>query len=167
MEEWKDIPEYEGIYQVSNKGNVRSLSRELFNGVGVFKTKQREIKQQKTTKGYLSVGLSKFGKTKRFAVHQLVAMAFLGHEPCGYKIVVDHVNNNKTDNRVENIQLVSTRYNTSKSSIGTSKYTGVHFVSDRQKWRAQITINGKKKHLGYFMSEFDAYRVYENELRKL
>jgi ribosomal protein L15E len=72
-------------------------------------------------------------------------MAFLNHTPCGYKIVVDHIDNNiKTDNRLENLQLITQRENVSKDIKNTSsKYIGVCWHKKAKKWRSSIQINGK------------------------
>ena len=77
QEIWKDIPNYEGYYQVSNLGNVKSLAR--FNNLGK-RVKERVLKNLvTTTKGYLVVRLSKIGLVKTKQIHQLVAEAFLNH----------------------------------------------------------------------------------------
>jgi hypothetical protein len=85
----------------------------------------------------------------------LVAMAFLNHKPDGtHKIVVDHINNNKLDNRVVNLQLISQRENLSKDrKDGTSKYVGVCWKKSRNKWQVDIKIDGKRKYLGLFTDE--------------
>jgi len=115
MEIFKDIPGYEGIYQVSDLGRVKSLK---FN-------KEKILKPGVNNHGYYTVVLCK-GKRKTINVHQLVAMAFLNHEPCGYNgLIVDHKDNNPLNNRLSNLQLISQRENTSKDKKGSSKYTGV------------------------------------------
>jgi hypothetical protein len=94
MEEFKDIIRYEGLYQVSNLGRVKSLRR-------------NKILSPSKECGYLKTTLRKDGKQRKLAIHQLVAMAFLGHEPCGHELVVNHINKNKLDNRVENLKIKS------------------------------------------------------------
>ena len=100
---WKDIPNYEGYYQVSNLGRVNSL-------------KNNKTKKDKLLKisigydGYFNVGLSKDGVQKRYQVHQLVAIAFLNHKPNGFEKVVNHKNFDKLDNRVENLEIVSNKF---------------------------------------------------------
>lgn len=99
---------------------------------------------------------------KLYPVHKLVASAFLNHISRGNTEVVDHINNIKTDNRLENLQLISHRDNLSKD-IGksTSKYTGVSWYKNTGKWRAGIMLKGESIHLGYFSSELDAYKAYK------
>ncbi len=107
MEIWKDIPNYECIYQVSSLGRVKSL--------GNNKQKKEKILKSGETKGYLQVVLCKNKKPKTKYVHQLVAMAFLNHIPCGHRFEVDHINNIKSDNRVENLQILTHKDNSLKN----------------------------------------------------
>jgi hypothetical protein len=164
MEEiWKDIPRYKGLYQVSNLGNVKSLPREVCNYRGCFISKEKFLKQR-ISKNYHSVRI----KNKTIRVHQLVAMAFLNHTPCGHKLVVDHINHNKLDNRLENLQLITNRENCSKDVKNkTSKYTGVSWDSNRKKWQVGIKINGKRYALGRFNCEEEASQVYKNKLKEI
>jgi hypothetical protein len=165
---WKDIPGYEGIYQVSNMGNVKSLSREmLINGKYPITTKEKILKPSRLSNGYLILGLSKNGFIKKITVHTLVAMVFLNHKPDGTnKICVDHINNIKTDNRLVNLQLISQRENTSKDKKnGTSQYVGVSWNTLNNRWKARININNKVKHLGYFTDEYEAHLEYEKALK--
>jgi hypothetical protein len=166
---WKDIPNWEGMYQVSNIGNVKSLAREILkNGRHPFICKEKIIKNCINTSGYNYVGLSKNAKTISRTVHQLVAEAFLNHKPCGMKLIIDHLNNCKLDNRVENLQIVTNRYNTSKDIKNkTSKYTGVSWEKRRKKWVVRIKVNKKYLHLGYFNCELSAHLAYQNKLKEL
>lgn len=173
MEEeiWKDIPEYEGLYQVSNFGNIKSLVRETRNCKGIFFTKEKILKPAFTCKGnkkYLAVALCKNLKQKTLRIHKLVAMAFLNHTPEGYKLVVDHINNNSLDNSVNNLQLITQRKNTSKSQKNkSSKYTGVCWDKYAKKWKSNIRINGRSKHIGNFTNEHEAFLAYENKLKEI
>lgn len=158
---FKDVMKYESMYQVSNLGRVRSMKRK-----GVLN--DRILKQGKDANGYFLVNLSKDGIQKSFKVHQLVAVAFLNHVPDGYKsLIVDHIDNNKLNNKLDNLQLTTARNNTSKDAIGTSIYTGVSWYKKTNKWMASISINGKVKNLGYFYSEIDAHNKYKDILESL
>lgn len=160
IEVWKDIPEYEGLYQVSNLGNVRSLN---YNKTG----KANILKTPVNPRGYARVNLSLYKKQKVSKVHSLVARAFLKHKPCGMKIVVDHIDNNPLNNNLYNLQLITQRENCSKDKKGTSKYTGVSWSKSHNRWVAHIRINGVQKNLGLFTDEKEAAQVYQNELNKI
>lgn len=169
MEVWKDIPGYEGLYQVSNLGNVKSLPKQWVFGYGAIKSHNGIIlKKVLDTYGYYVVSLRKNKILKTCKIHQLVAMAFLGHIPCGHKLVIDHINNDKLDNRVENLQIVTNRFNTHKNNkIYSSQYKGVHWNKARKKWISQIVINGKQMNLGYFDCELKASLAYQNKLKEI
>lgn len=98
-EEWRDIEEYEGLYQVSNLGRVKSLK---FG-------KEKILKFGKHKKGYLLVCLCKDGKQKMFQVHRLVAIAFIPN-PNNYQ-EVNHKDENKENNCVENLEWCTREYN--------------------------------------------------------
>jgi hypothetical protein len=165
---FKDVPGYEGIYQVSNFGNVKSLPREMVKGNVKFISKEKILKSNIGKRGYKCLNLVKNGNLKNITIHKLVAMAFLAHNPDGYKIVVDHINNDKLDNRVENLQLISNRENCSKDTRSIySKYVGVTFHKQRNKWQSAIKIDGKSKYLGSFTDEYEAHLAYQKALKEI
>lgn len=166
IEEWRDIPEYEGYYQVSNFGVVKSLKRECVSPKG-FRIVPEKILKPRVKRGYMNVGIQKNNKRKFYFVHQLVAMGFLNHKLNGTNFVINHKNYIKDDNRLENLEIVDVRYNTIYSidkSKTTSKYTGVHWNKKHSKWRASIYDN-KTKWLGDFENEHDAHIAYEKYLK--
>lgn len=110
MEEWRNIKDYEGFYQVSNLGRVRSLDRVINNRF--FKGQIRKPKLDRY--GYLVVNLSMNKKAKFYTIHRLVAKAFL-ESPNNFP-EVNHKNEIKTDNRVENLEWCTTQYNSSYGS---------------------------------------------------
>lgn len=166
---WKDIEGYEGYYQISNLGRVKSLPREIDNKKHIYISNERILKGGFDKRGYCVIVLCNGSEKRRYArVHQLVAIAFLGHKQCGFDKIIDHINNNKRDNRLDNLQITTTRNNTSKDKQNTtSKYTGVYWHSGNKVWNAAIRINGKKKHLGTFKDELSASNAYNNVLNKL
>lgn len=168
-EVFKDIPGYEGLYQVSNTGKVRSLDKLVRNKNGFRKIKGN-IKIQSHDSTYKSVHLYKKSKSSTFRTHQLVAMAFLNHTPCGYKIVVDHKDNNPLNNKLDNLQLITNRVNSVKNkdkSKTTSKYIGVYQHKKSEKWISRILVNSKREYLGSFNTEIDANIAYKNKLKQI
>ena len=102
MEIWKDIADYEGLYQVSSLGRVKSL--------GNYKSsKEKILKLKSNKKGYLCVNLYKEGKSKHLKVHRLVAKAFIPN--LENKPQVNHKDEDKTNNKVENLEWMTCREN--------------------------------------------------------
>jgi hypothetical protein len=157
-EVWKEIPGYKD-YQVSSKGRVLSFKN----------VKPRMIKQVLSTSGYNTVMLYINGKGSRLAVHQLVAIAFLGHKPAKGVLVIDHINRDKLDNRLENLIETNMRgnmENTDKSNH-TSNYVGVSYDKKSKMYKSSIQHNKKRYYLGYFKSELEAYKARLDKLKAL
>lgn len=111
MEIWKDIPEYEGLYQVSNLGNVKTVERKSIYSNGRIHYYKERIKKQFTgNKNYKIVTLYKNKIPKSFSVHRLVAIAFIPNPkrlPC-----VNHIDENRQNNDVSNLEWVTYEENT-------------------------------------------------------
>ena len=125
MEEiWKDIKEYEGLYQVSNLGRIKSLDRIIKSGIsnsGYIKINGKILKKKLGKNGYLSIQLWKEGKGKWFMVHRLIAIAFIPNPQ--NKPYIDHINTIRNDNRIENLRWATREENdhnpiTLKNRIG-------------------------------------------------
>ena len=100
---WKDIPGYEGLYQVSSLGRVKSLDRNIKHAFGGYSKRKGMIKKPQVQKdGYVKIPLCKDGVNKNFLIHRLVAMAFIPNTE--NKEYVDHINTIRNDNRVENLR---------------------------------------------------------------
>jgi hypothetical protein len=168
---WKDVKGYEGLYQVSNLGSVKSLKRTVNVNKSKLCTKvvfERILKNGINSSGYYNLTLCKNGSQKTRLVHQLVAIAFLGHTPNGQNLVINHIDFNKLNNNVENLVIITQRENANKKHLNhSSKYTGVCWVKKSKKWVSSIAVNGKSKTLGYFDSEKDAHLVYETKLKEI
>lgn len=120
IEIWKDIPGYEGYYQASNMGRIRSIDRKIersdgklakFNGM-ILKTGDNSI-------GYLQVSLLRNGFAKKWYVHTLVLLAFCGQGMVGHQAC--HINSNKFDNRLLNLKWGSKTENEGHKSIESRK----------------------------------------------
>ena len=158
---WKDIPGYEGSYQASTFGRIKSLNYRGKIGEEVI------CKLPINKDGYYYKTMGPRHARKYFTVHQLIALTFLGYKQQGHKAVIDHLDDNKWNNRVENLKIVSVRHNTTKAYQNkktSSEYTGVS--KSREKWAARIWSNEDKKllHLGVFNTEEKASEVYKKAL---
>jgi hypothetical protein len=104
IEEWRDVPGYEGLYQVSDKGRVRSLDRVVPDSRWGLNRKPGKVLQPNphSVMGYLRVVLYRQGVRRNFDVHQLVALAFIGLRPEGMEVC--HNSGDVNDNRVENVR---------------------------------------------------------------
>lgn len=144
MEElWKDIAGYEGLYQVSNQGRVRSLDRYV-ECVDTYRHyKGRIMKLDKRKNGYLQVNLKRQKLNKQFLIHRLVAQAFIPNPdslPC-----VNHKDENKENNNVDNLEWCTEAYNNEygeghkKRSENAIKYA----IKNQSKAVLQFSLNGE------------------------
>lgn len=102
-ETWKDIPGWEGFYQVSDQGRIRSVDRTIPHArYGTVNRKGKVMSPGSNPKGYKIVGLRRNGKAKGASVHTLVLQAFVGPRPPGYEAC--HNNGDLADNRLENLR---------------------------------------------------------------
>ncbi len=170
---WKDVPNYEGYYQASDLGRVRSLDRTIFDKNGHKRFyKGRMFIASVDKDGYGKVSLGKNGKSISFKVSQIVAMAFLSHKPNKHESNVDHINGDKSDDSVDNLRIVTHRANSSicfhpNKKNFSSKYVGVYWQSKRNKWCSNIRYKGDIMHLGGFNDEIEASNAYQDALSKI
>lgn len=124
-EEWKDIPGYEGYYQVSNHGQVRSLDRNVMLKNGAFRfAKGITLRPGEHTAGYGMVVLSRLGKRVTRKVHTLVAEAFIGERPAGME--VRHLDDDPSNNHLPNL-----KYGTPSENRLDSVRNGTHFEASQ------------------------------------
>ena len=109
-EEWKSIKGYEGLYEVSNYGNVRSLDRYASNGRKIILYSGKVLSKNLGTNGYHSVQLSKDNQVNRKMIHRLVAEAFIPNPD--ELSQVNHIDENKLNNHVSNLEWCTAKYNT-------------------------------------------------------
>ena len=113
QEIWKDVEGYEGLYQVSNFGRVKSLDRYVLrNGNSLFV--KGIVLSQLNNRGYLTVRLCNSGKYKNYLVHRLVANAFI-HNDNNYS-EINHIDENKHNNHVDNLEWCDRKYNVNYGS---------------------------------------------------
>lgn len=163
-EEWKAIPGFEGSYEVSNQGRVKSLRRTITQKNGIARlVKERILKSAPDSYGYYLVELCKEGTRKSMKVHRLVGMAFIG----GWddKLQIDHINGDGFNNQPSNLRMVTNQQNCQAyrkpKTNTTSSFRGVSWFALASKWHSSVTHNGKKIYLGSFDSEIEAARAYD------
>lgn len=165
---WKDVINYEGLYQVSNLGRVRSVGRTYKTGLGVLRTTEDSILSLTiNNSGYYCLTLFKDKKLKSKLVHRLVWEAFNG---ATYLKVLHNVEGNKLDCRLSNLHIGTVRLNNSEyrlSTKKTSKFIGVSFIKNRNKWKASIFFNKKPFWLGEFKEELEAAKAYQISLNTI
>lgn len=144
IEIWKDIPEYEGLYQASNMGRIKSLKRP-------YRVKEKILKPAIIRNGYYIVSLCKNLKVKHYMVHRLVWEAFNGQIP--ENMQVNHLNEIKTDNRLENLNLMTAKENLNWGTRN-ERMAKKHINGKKSKPVLQFDLNGN------FIKEYpSAYQV--------
>lgn len=143
---WRDIKGYEGLYQVSNLGRVKSLDRTDFNG---HHRKERTLKILRNTKGYLQISLFKNRTHKRYLIHRLVADAFIQNKnnlPC-----VNHKDENPLNNCIDNLEWCTYKYNSNYGTINRKR------GESHSKPVIQYTLDGQ------FVKEYPSAREAERQ----
>ena len=152
-ENWLPIVGYEN-YEVSDLGRVKNVKS------------SRILKPQLNSLGYFHVALWENKNKKQNMIHRLVLQTFL---PIVEMKEVNHKNHNKNDNRLENLEWCSRsenqRFKKKRKGL-TSKYVGVYWFKNRNKWYSSCRLNGKKVHLGSFDDEREAGNAYNEFIIK-
>lgn len=166
-EEWKDIRGYEGIYQVSDKGRVRSFR--VKDGYVGFKLSDtpKLISLIPNGNGYLYVSLVKDGKRTNHYVHRMVAEAFIGPIPKGH--VINHIDYDKANNSAENLEIVTQKDNVLYSAHKMrrpKKRTGDYYIRYREKNNSyEVTV--RLRHVGTYKTIEEARKARDEYINKI
>lgn len=128
----------------------------------------RALKRQRNGLSAGSLGSSGYTRIefrgKRYLAHRIVFYMHHGYVPnC-----IDHINGCPSDNRIENLREATKTQNSANQKMrgGSSRFKGAWWCKDKKKWRASIKANGKQNHIGYFTSELDAAKAYNEAALK-
>lgn len=160
QEQWRPILGYEGYYEISNLGRVKSLQRTFPMKDGRRNYTVREKILVPNGKVYHVIKLTKNCDKITANIHQLVWDAF-GNEPCKEGYDIDHIDTNQKNNVITNLRLLRHRDNVYRSV--KKKYgdlPGANYDKSRGNWRADISSGKKKKYLGSFNTEQEAHQAY-------
>lgn len=165
LEIWKDIKGYEGSYQASNLGRIKSLARVVTKCNGVkMPIHEKIIKKVKGNCDYHQVSLSIEHKIINKRVHRLVISAFIGHSD----LLVNHIDGDKLNNVIGNLEYVTTLENMNHWVTVLQKKTkyGASFDKTKNRFRPRIYKNSKSIRLGSFLTEEEAHDAfYEGYLK--
>lgn len=172
-EVWKDIPGYEGLYQVSSWGKVKSFDMLINHYSGIKRIREGKILRSSVypKTQHLTVVLCKDRIKKRIKIHILVMTVFNGRKKNNTD-VCNHKDLDRFNNYYKNLEWVSVRENTShyyNSKEKTSKYIGVAYRKGYNRvkpWKAAIYYNKKNIYLGSFKTEEEAHQAYLDALEK-
>lgn len=165
---YKDIKNYEGYYQVSNLGNIKSLDR--YDSAGKLRKGRIRKVQIDEKKKCVSLLLTVNKVSTIRTVQSLVAEVFLGDYD-NDNFIVEHVDKNFKNNKLDNLKIISKRELAVKSNKARSsrkgKLTGAYYSRSLKKYISKCFIDGKQNHLGVFETEVEAHNEYLKALKKL
>ena len=166
IEEWRDVVGFDE-YSVSSNGDVKRKERRKVRKDGsIGYMKEKVMAPSDNCRGYFQVSLRSNGKTYCKLVHRIVIDAFSCETSSDTKMSVDHINGNKSDNRIENLRYITHRENVAKHySKLRNLPTGV--AKDKFGYRAYAKVNNKTVHIGSYKTIDDASNAYIEFVSKL
>lgn len=173
MEKWKDIEGFEGMYQISNHGRVKSLERNVKIRDFTRRIPETLLSLTLDSKGYTKVSLRKNNKTFYKRVHILVANAFLDNAERKHE--VNHKDHNKTNNHIKNLEWSTRKENMNHEALSNNKprsnnksgLKGVYFDKHSNSWRASISINNTRIFVGSFENKDTAHKMRNKKITEL
>jgi hypothetical protein len=145
--DWKPFRGYENLYLISNNGVVHSL---ISNKI---------LKNNLSTSGYYFVNIYKEKKGKPKFIHHMIAESFLGHSINRFKFVIDHKDNNKLNNNIDNIQIITNRHNSIKDKNPKSGYSCIY--KNNSSWIIRMRVLGKKVTIGT-LKDIQEAKIYRD-----
>jgi hypothetical protein len=161
-EEWRSVKDFEGLYEVSNLGRVRSLDRIVTDRLGRNLPFKGKVISPANVSGYCQVLLTNQDFKKYKKVHRLVAEAFL-ENPLEYD-QINHIDSDKSNNNVSNLEWCNGRQNCTHKVENSGKTLPVGVAFFRGKFTATFTLKQVIYHLGTFNKQKDAEELYKNTL---
>ena len=136
-----------------------------------IKRKEKIVKLKINNRGYQTLFfMTEDRKEQQMLLHQALAIVFFGHKPNSYNKVVDHIDGDKMNNKIENLQIIPQRENVVKYCIDKKELpTGVFYFKckDKIRYRSYIYYNKKQRYLGYFDTIEDASEKYQDALNAI
>lgn len=154
--QWFDIPNYDGLYQVNEYGDIRSTNYKCNGSTCILKPR--------IIRGYYCVDLYLRTKRKTVRNHQMVAIIFLGHNLDNPNITVNHKDFNSLNNHKDNLEIITLRENSSYKRNRGNRLIGTHYNKRNGKFTASIYYKNKRYTLGHFDYEIDANNAYSKAL---
>lgn len=155
-EKWKDVPDYEGMYRISDLGRIKSLNYKRTNQYKILKPYLNNV-------GYRKISLCKNGIVKKVFIHQLVFYCFSG-ETKSKCFIIDHKNNIRIDNRFKNLQSLTQRKNTCKDKVNFNHCVQ---INKQNKFSLRIKHDRKSNYFGVFKTEEEAKKLYHEIVFKI
>lgn len=170
QEKWLPVVGFEGSYEVSDHGRVKSLARSIIRSNGRIQTfRERILGHSIITRGYLRLPLAIIGRQrKNYLIHRLVVEAFL--PDYSKSLQVDHIDGNTGNNHLSNLRMLTKAENLrayNRPPINSSsRYRGVSWDKKSRKWRAIVKFNRRNVYLGEYDSELEAAKTWNDNALK-